>query len=356
MAINLTTKYSSLIDERFKMMSITDAYAGKKYDFEGTKSIKVYAVDKVALGNYDRTNVAGARFGTITELGDTTQTMTMSQDKAFTFSIDHGNAADQLNIKHCNDQLKSNWDEVCSPAIDMYRLNKWANGAGLGALGTAPAVGTINTMLATANAAMSNKLVPKKNRTLFISETSFISCKLSTQLLAVPAMGEESLKNGSVGRLDGMGVVPVADSLMPTGVNFIIKYKDATVDPMKLKTMRVQKNPLGYDADVGECRFYHDSFVLGSKVYGIYVHVTTTGLAAPTLTNTSNTVVVACTNSTHAKYTVDGSDPKTSDSAVTIAAAAYTSSAPTLTAGQTAKFYCYATGYLNSPISESAYA
>jgi hypothetical protein len=132
MAVNLTTKYSPLIAERFKDQSITDAYAGKKYDFDGAQSIKIYTVDKVALNDYSRT-AAGGRFGTVAELGDTIQTLTMSQDKSFTFSIDHGNAADQINIKHANEQLKSNWDEVVTPAIDQYRFSKWANGAGLGA-------------------------------------------------------------------------------------------------------------------------------------------------------------------------------------------------------------------------------
>jgi hypothetical protein len=153
-----------------------------------------------------------------------------------------------------------------------------------------------------------------------------------------------------------MPVIPVPDSYFPTGVVFIIKYKDATVDPMKLKTLRVQKNPLGYDADVGECRFYHDSFVLGNKVNGIYVYATAGMLAAPTLTNTSNSITFACTNATGVKYTVDGTDPKTSSTAVTVLAAAFASGV-TLTAGQTLRAYGYATtGYVNSPISETSYS
>ncbi len=201
------------------------------------------------------------------ELGDTVQTLTMKQDKAFTFSIDHGNAADQFNIKHCNEQLKSNWDEVCTPAIDMYRMSKWANGAGLGLLnGTALTSGTALKAVVTAGAAMSNKLVPKKNRVLLISESVYIETKLSSEIMGIDSLGEEAIKNGVVGRIDGMDVVPVVDSYLPAGVNFIIKYRDATVDPMKLKTLRVQKNPLGYDADVGECRFYHDSFGLDQNI------------------------------------------------------------------------------------------
>lgn len=358
MAINLTTKYSPLLAKRFTAQSFTDRYAGKKYDFDGVQSIKIYTVDKVSLNNYNKaTDPSGAsRFGSIADLGDTVQTLTMSQDKAFTFSIDKGNAADQLNIKRCNEQIKAQWDEVCTPYIDAYRFNKWANGAGLGAVGTAPSPSTWHTLVATASAAMSNKLVPKANRTLFVSETTFIACKMSDKILALDSTGKEALVNGAVGRYDGMDVVPIPDSLFPTGLCFMIKYKDATVDPMKLKTLRVQKTPMGVDGDVGECRFYHDSFVVGAKVNGIYAYFSTAALAAPTLTNTSNTIKFACTNSTGVKYTLDGTDPKTSATAETVLAAAYNSGV-SITAGQTMRAYAYATtGYANSAISETTYA
>jgi hypothetical protein len=354
MSVNLTTKYASLIAERFKGQSITDSYAGKKYDFDGAQSVKIYTVDKVALGDYSRT-ANGGRFGTVAELGDTVQTLTMSQDKAFTFSIDHGNAEDQFNIKHCNEQLKSNWDEVCTPAIDIYRLSKWANGAGLGLLnGTALTNTTVMRAIMLASANMNNKLVPKKNRVLLIAESVYIETKLSTEIIGIDSLGEEAVKNGVVGRIDGMDVVPVVDSYLPAGVNFIIKYKDATVDPMKLKTLRVQKNPLGYDADVGECRFYHDSFVLDPKINGIYVHAKS-GMLSLTLAN-SNTVAFTSANATGVKYTTDGTNPKTSATATTVLAAAFTSSAPGLTAGPTCRAYAYATGYVNSAVMEQTYA
>ncbi len=345
MSVNLTTKYASLIAERFKGQSITDAYAGKKYDFDGAQSIKVYTVDKVALGDYNRTS-AGGRFGAVSELGDTVQTLAMSQDKAFTFSIDHGNAEDQFNIKHCNEQLKSNWDEVCTPAIDVYRLGKWANGAGLGLVNSTALDGaTVMRAIMTAGAAMNNKLVPKKNRVLLISESVYIETKLSNEIIGIDTLGEESVKNGVVGRIDCMDIVPVVDSFLPAGVNFIIKYKDATVDPMKLKTLRVQKNPLGYDADVGECRFYHDSFVLDAKVNGIYVHAQSGMLPVPALTGTSS-VTIACTGSTAIKYTLDGSNPKTNPAALTYSAAV------AVGAGQTLRAYGSGTNVVNSPIAE----
>lgn len=354
MAVNLVTKYQGPLLKRFSLQSITDPYAGKKFDFDGVQSIVVTTADQVTLNDYSRA-ASSNRFGTPAELGDTKQTLTMSQDRSFTFIIDAGNASDQQYIKKANDIIATNWDEVCVPEIDAYRLSKWANGAGLGALGDAPAVGTVHTLIATATRDMNNKLVPRKNRVLFVSETVFLACKLGDKLLAVDSLAAQSLSRGAVGMLDGMPVVPVPDSYMPDGVNFIIKYKDATVDPLKLKTLRIHKNPAGIDGDLGECRFYHDSFVLGTKVYGLYTHVSTgKGLAAPTLTNSENTITFACANSTGIKYTVDGSDPKTSATATTVLAAAY-STGVTIEAGQTLRAYAYATGYVNSPISETSY-
>ncbi|MDR3278822.1 MAG: hypothetical protein LBT12_08610, partial [Oscillospiraceae bacterium] len=271
MAINYTAKYSPLIADRFKQQSFTEKYAGKKFDFDGARSVVVYTVDKAALGNYDRT-LGASRFGAVSELGDTKQTLTMSQDKAFTFSIDHGNNADQLNVKHCNEQLKSNWDEVCTPVIDAYRFNVWANGAGITRTGATLEKTTVLTALMTASAAMSNALVPRNNRVLFISESVYILTKLASEVVAIDSLGKNAISGGVVGRLDGMDIVAVPDVYLPADVSFIVKHRDATVDPIKLKTMRVQKNPVGIDGDVGECRFYHDSFVLDSKLNGLYVY------------------------------------------------------------------------------------
>jgi hypothetical protein len=352
MAINYTTSYSKLIDERFRQNSITDKFAGKKYDFEGAQCVKVYSVDSVSLGDYNRT-ASGSRFGAVSELGDTVQTLTLTQDKAFTFSIDHGNAADQMNMKHCNTQLKSNWDEVCTPAIDQYRFSKWANGAGLGLLNTtALTKDTVISAIMTASAAMSEKLVPKKSRVLFINESIYILTKLSSEVIGIDTLGEKAVVSGVVGYIDGMAIVPVPSSYFPTtDINFIIKYKDATADPMKIKTMRVQKNPVGFDADIGECRFYHDSFVLDNKINGIYVHAKGGMAAAPTASGTSSITLATATSGAAIKYTTDGSNPKTSETAET-----YSSALTGLTSGTALRFYASKSGSVNSPVAEFAVA
>lgn len=340
--INLTTKYSNKIDERFKLQSVTDAFAGKDYDWDGSKSIIIYSIDKVGITDYNR-NASSNRFGVARELGDTVQTMTLSQDKAATFTIDRGNNADQLNIKNCNRKVKEVWDEEAVPEIDMYRLKRWANGAGTVKINaTALTKSTVISAIVAANTALSNAKVPKKDRVCFIGETQYANILLSSEFIAVEKLGEKSIANGVTGKIGQAYICPVPDDYLPSGVVFLMKWKNATADPMKLKTLRVQENPVGIDGDVGELRYYHDSFVKGNKAMGIYVHATA-ATALPEASIASNAVTLTCSGAT-IRYTDDGSNPKTSDTAKTY------SSAITITKDTVIKAYASKSGGIDSGI------
>lgn len=281
MAINLVTQYQKKIAERFTLGSLTDEAAGHDYNFAGVKTIEIFSIDTVPTKDYTRTGTA--RYGEVTELGDTKQELTLAVDKGFTFSIDAGNASEQFNIKQANMCLKREWDEVCTPEIDAYRLKSWANGKGLSG-GKAVLTNTDGTLSKTniiekifnGSAAMSDKKVPRKNRYLFIPELTFVQFKLADVVMGGGQLNKEAVEKGFRGTIDGMKVITVPSSLWPTlteggEINFIIKYKGATVDPMKLKNLRVQKNPMGIDGDVVEGRYIYDSFVRDTACDGIYV-------------------------------------------------------------------------------------
>ena len=280
MAINLITEYQKKIAERFTLGSLTDEAAGHDYDFVGAKAIEIYSIDTVATVDYSRSGTT--RYGNVTELGDTKQSLTLAVDKGFTFSIDAGNASEQFNIKQANRCLKREWDEVCTPEIDKYRLSAWANGKGLSSGKTvlkntdaSLTKANIVDAIFTGSATMSDKKVPRKNRYLFIPELTFVKFKLAEVVMA-HQMNKEAVQNGFKGTIDGMKVVTVPSSIWPTltagtTINFMIKYKGATVDPMKLKNLRVQKNPMGIDGDVVEGRYIYDSFVKDSACDGIYI-------------------------------------------------------------------------------------
>ena len=285
MAINLITEYQKKIAERFTLGSLTDEAAGHDYDFAGAKTIEVLSVDTVETVDYTRSGTA--RYGDVTELGDTKQTLTLAVDKGFTFSIDAGNASEQYNVKQANRCLKREWDEVCTPEIDAYRLSAWANGKGLSsgksvlsASGETLTRENIVESIFTGSAKMSDKKVPRKNRYLFIPELTFVRFQLADVVLGGGQLNKEAVEKGFRGTIDGMKVITVPSSLWPslTGgsatLNFIIKYKGATVDPMKLKNLRVQKNPMGIDGDVVEGRYIYDSFVKDASCDGIFISTT----------------------------------------------------------------------------------
>ena len=276
MAINLADKYSKKVQERYAAKSRTDSYAGHDYDFTGVKTIKIYSVDTVPMTDYTRSGTS--RFGSLTELGDAVQEMTLAKDRAFTFSIDNGNKGEQFNVKQANSALKREIDEVMTPEIDKYRLNAWATGKGLSD-GFAVLEGTASLTksnileeIFNAGAAMSDENVPEEGRTLFIKMTDFVKFKLADQVMGADSMAGGVIKNGYKGHIDGMAVVTVPTSHMPSGVNFIIKHRGATVDPVTLKKYKIHKQPMGVDGDVVEGRIIYDSFVLDTKAKGIFVH------------------------------------------------------------------------------------
>lgn len=276
MAINYTTKYESKIAERFKLGSLTDSACGHDYSFVGAKTIKVYSIDTVALNDFDRT--AGSnRFGEVANLGDTVQEMVCTQDKGFTFAIDAGDQSDQAIEKSAGRALRRQIDEVVNPTMDKYRLDAWAKGAGnVYTPAAAPTKSTILGYIIDANAMATEDLVPTENRTLFISVDWYKLLVQADAVVDLEKPGTEAVIKGAVGRVDGCMVKPIPTSWMPSGTGALIKYRNCTVDPVKLQNYDVLTKVQGFDGPVVQGRVYYDAFVLSAKKDGIVQIKTTT--------------------------------------------------------------------------------
>lgn len=270
MAINYTEKYASKIAERFHLGSVTDSACGHDYSFVGAKTVKVYSVDTVALNDFDRT--AGSnRFGAVSNLGDTVQEMTCTQDKSFTFAIDAGDQSDQAINKAAGKALRRQIDEVINPTVDKYRLAAWAKGAGNETTPAALTKNSIHGAIIDLNAMLTEDLVPTEGRTLFISVDAYKLLVQADVIVGNDDLGKKAVSKGDVGEVDGCTVKPVPTSWMPEGVAFMIKYKGCTVDPVKLKHYDVLEKVQGFDGPVVQGRIYYDAFVLDAKKNGIGV-------------------------------------------------------------------------------------
>ena len=270
MAQNYAEKYSSKVDERFTKASITDAAINNDYDFVGVNAVNIYSIPTVALSSY--TMSGSSRYGTPTELNDTKQTLTLTQDKAFTFTLDKRNQEDSANAKDAGAALRREIDEVIIPTIDKYRLAAMVTGAGNNTTAAAVTSSNAYSVFLDAQNLLMDDLVPVANRVAFVSSNFYKNLKLDSSFIRASDMAQEMLVNGSVGMVDGVNVVPVPSSYLPEKVELIIAHKSAMVSPVKLAEYKTHIDPPGINGTLVEGRIYYDAFVLANKANGIVVH------------------------------------------------------------------------------------
>lgn len=361
MAINYALKYADRVAERFALGSLTDIATNKDYDFLGVKSVRVYSVDTVPMTDYTRSGAS--RYGSPTELVDTYQELQLTRDRAFSFTIDAGNNMDQMMAKGAAKALKRQIDEVVLPEIDRYRLGIWAGGAAtVGLVASEPDSSNIIKLISDGAVALDNSLVPSEGRTIFLPATYYNLLRQSNSFMGLEKLGTKALSKGVVGEIDGMRVVKIPDSYMPAGAYFIIACKDSLVAPVKLQEYKTHKDPPGINGALVEGRVYYDAFVLGSKSRGIYTAAAAAaGCAALTFTPVSGgavtpgttTIAISCaTSGASIRYTLDGSDPKTSPASALYSGALATTG---WTGRRTVRAYAYKNGYLSSGVSSALY-
>ena len=346
--INLASKASPKLVEHFTKESVTEGIFSNAYDWTGVATVKVYSLDPLPLNDYDRSKVDGtSRFGGLTEVGDTVQEMTVKDDKAFNGIIDKGNNTSQLQIKAASKVLKIQSREVLIPYADKYRLGKLVDGAGIvNVNATDLTKSTILEAIFKANAAMSNKLVPQTNRVLYIGETAAINLKLADQVVGLEKVGQKAVVNGVCGVIGGAQVRIVPDVYLPTGVTFMLVHKGVGCAPKKIETMRVLTDQWIVDGSILQGRMLHDCFVFDAKTDGIYVH-TKAGCTTPTISIASGKATITGTSGDTIKYTLDGTNPKTSSTAETYSAAV------AVTTGQKVKACAVKSGTISSGVAEA---
>lgn len=345
MAINLHTKYDKKIQTKFVRESLLAGVLDNSYSFTGVKTVKISTPITVPMVDYVRSGAN--RYGTPTEMQDVVQEMTLSQDKAFTLTIDKGNNADQNNIKEAGKMLSLQISEQAVPTMDKYGFARLSQLAGkIAGNSTAISKSNVCERITAGTTFMDDEEIPSEGRTLFVTSETYAKLRLSDEFKDCDGLLEKSLAKGQVGTYDGMCVVKVPAKRWPANVNFIIVHKRAACAPVKLNDTKYHKDPPGISGDLLEGRQYYDLFVYGAKSNGVYVEVNTASgagviCAAPTLTDDT----LACsTNGATIKYTLDGSDPRYS------ASAKIGTTIPEVESGTVVRAYAYKDGAFPSEV------
>lgn len=352
--IHFSEKYKQSLMDGFNKASETDALFTHELDteFSGVNTVHVTSLKTEPLQDYNRQKEVGtgSRYGTTKEVGDEVQTFTMTQDKSLSLSIDKGNNVEQFNMKQAGKVMKAHRDEQIIPAVDTYRLRRWAELGGIHKeLAEAPSKANIVTQILELHNEMLDAGVPEQI-TLLIARSYLPTLKLSSEWTALDSLGGKTLPKGTIGEFDGMAVKPVTSKRMPANVPFMLIYKGAVISPMKIDTFKGHIDPPGLSGDLLEFRMLYDAFVLGKKAAGVAVAVLKGFVqVTPTITLSDSKATVASSGATAIYYTTDGSDPRYSKDAK-----AYTA-AVTLAAGETIRAYAVADGKYASAVAEKTY-
>jgi N4-gp56 family major capsid protein len=272
MAVNLASKYSSKVNERFKLKSLTESAVNHDYDWEGVNSITIYSVPTVAMNNYTKTGAT--RYGTAAELDNTVQTLTLSRDRSFTFTIDKGNRQDTQGVMEAGKALARQVDEVIVPEIDVYRLAAMS-AAAITATGTATTAVTASnaySVLLDAQSYFSDNKVPMDKRIAFVTPSYYKFIKLDNNFIKASDTAQDMLVKGQVGTVDGVKLVLAPTTYFPANHAFILAHPSATVAADKLTDYKIHDNPPGVNGWLIEGRIRYDAFVLANQTKALYAH------------------------------------------------------------------------------------
>lgn len=199
MAINLASKYSDQIAEVFTRASFIKGKTAETYDLTGVKTLKVYTPITVEEVDYDRDGGL-KRYGDVTEMQDVVQELTMTQDKAFTLTIDKGNNLDQNLVKNAADMLRLQLNEKSTPAADKYAFKRFVTMAGSIVESAKPTKANIISKIADASQALDDALVPDDNRYLYLTSEMYKLVCTSDEFCRCGRAGASVHRQGRVRR------------------------------------------------------------------------------------------------------------------------------------------------------------
>lgn len=278
MAQNYAAAHLKVVDERVYLTSLTmDRFKSDvRIEFNGKNSVTIYNVNTVAEVDYNRAEVVGSRFGTLTEVGTGTQTLTLTQDKAFNAAIDRGNYEDSQMVTEAASFVKRQVREVSVPATDVYNLGiatSYAISNTQGTIGgTAVAYNTIYSLILAQQAALDELKYSADGRTLWITPTNYNLLKRDPEFMKACDETVKDLKKGIIGEVDGLTIVKVPASMLVTKFEFMITCKNVLVAVNKFNMIRTLDNDSNIDGWIVQGRRYHDCFVLGQKATGIRIY------------------------------------------------------------------------------------
>lgn len=276
MAIELATKYLPYVDEIFKAESKKSLLTNDDFDWTGAHTIKVYKIGTAPMNDYDRagTGENASRYGKITDLEATTQTMLIMKDRSFTFVIDKLDSNETGGALEAATALARQLREVVIPEVDSYTYGKMCAGAGTKPAAKVLTAQTIYDEIISATTVLDDNEVNETGRVLLVVPKVYQLMKDSDKIVMNTNIGDDLRQHGVISNLDGMNVIKVSSKRVPKNFGFMVAHPCATVAPTKLADYRTHQDPPGISGTLTEGRISYDAHVLDNKKMAIYYQET----------------------------------------------------------------------------------
>ena len=278
MSIRLVEKFAPYTDEIFTKESKKSLLTNNDFDWTGAHTVKVYKVTTSGMNDYGRNGPAvgnWSRYGAVGSLDATTEEMTLTKDRSFTFAIDKLDRDETLQQVAAASALARQQRAVVVPEVDSHVYGVMCTKAGNKPAALELTKTNIYEEILKGSEALDDALVPDTERVLVVTPAVYTMMKLSADIVMDSDIGQDMRIKGVISMLDGLAVVRVPASRLPAKFGFMIAHPCATVAPTKLEDYNVHEDPPGISGSLVEGRICYDAFVLDNKTKAIYYQAIT---------------------------------------------------------------------------------
>ena len=278
MSITLVEKFAPYTDEIFTKESKKSLLTNNDFDWTGAHTVKVYKVTTSGMNDYGRNGPAvgnWSRYGAVGSLDATTEEMTLTKDRSFTFAIDKLDRDETLQQVAAASALARQQRAVVVPEVDSHVYGVMCTKAGNKPAALELTKTNIYEDILKGSEALDDALGPDTERVLVVTPAVYTMMKLSADIVMDSDIGQDMRIKGVISMLDGLAVVRVPASRLPAKFGFMIAHPCATVAPTKLEDYNVHEDPPGISGSLVEGRICYDAFVLDNKTKAIYYQAIT---------------------------------------------------------------------------------
>lgn len=278
MAIELVTKFLPYVDEMFSAESKKSLLTNQDFTWDGAHAVKVYKISTATMNDYGRSgpdNGNWSRYGAVADLDATTETLTLTKDRSFTFAIDKMDENETAGQLAAATALARQQREVIIPEVDAYVYDVMCANAGTKPTALALSKANIYEEILKGSEVLDNALVSETGRCLVVTPATYTLMKQCADIVMETDVGNDLRLKGVISMLDGMNVIKVPAARLPSKFGFLIAHPCATVAPTKLESYKAHEDPPGISGSLVEGRIVYDAFVLDNKKAALYYQAIT---------------------------------------------------------------------------------